>query len=74
MKKKNIFNRLFHLFHCRLLFQSVYSTFLLSCQVKIEVFQLVKQEVLSQGEEEEGGENEEEAGIGGILNLEQEWL
>ena len=54
--------------------QTVYSTFLLSCQVKIEVFQLVKQEVLSQGEEEEGGENEEEAGIGGILNLEQEWL
>ena len=42
--------------------------------MKIEVFQLVKQEVLSQGEEEEGGENEEEAGIGGILNLEQEWL
>ena len=42
--------------------------------MKIEVFQLVKQEVLSQGEEGEGDENEEEAGIGGILNLEQEWL
>ena len=67
-------SRIFHLFHCRLLFQTVYSTFLLSCQVKIEVFQLVKQEVLSQGEEGEGDENEEEAGLGGILNLEQEWL
>ena len=52
-----------------------FSLFILPfCQVKIEVFQLVKQEVLSQGEEGEGDENEEEAGLGGILNLEQEWL
>ena len=51
--------------------------------MKIEVFQLVKQEFLSssgegfQGEAEgleEEEEDEEEAGIGGILNSEQEWL
>ena len=57
-------------------------------KVKIEVFQLVNHEVLSGGEgfqdeeddeeseevEEEEKKEEEEAGIGGILNLDQEWL
>ena len=50
--------------------------------MKIEVFQLVKHDVLSDeeglGEEEEeegeGLELEDEPGIGGILNSEQEWL
>jgi len=56
--------------------------------VKIEVFQLVKHEVLSGGEgfqgeeddeelegvEDEEEKDEEEAGIGGMLNLDQEWL
>ena len=45
-------------------------------QVKIEVFQLVKHEVLSDGEgfQETEGLEEEEDEEAGILNSEQEWL
>ena len=63
-------------------------SFCVCSKVKIEVFQLVKHEVLSGGEgfqgeeddeelegvEEEEKEDEEEDGIGGMLNLDQEWL
>ena len=54
------------------------TTFDFFCQVKIEVFQLVKHEVLSDGEgfqeETEDLEEEEEEEDAGILNSEQEWL
>ena len=67
---------------------NLYFSFCVCSKVKIEVFQLVKHEVLSGGEgfhgeeddeELEGVEDEEEkdveeAGIGGMLNLDQEWL